>query len=387
MADQSWGSGYPNCQPNQIITSFSVDGTKFPGGIRRELAELVSRLVRETKNRGYKFGNSSDPSYGCWGYSCRAIAGSRTPSNHSWGLAVDINAPTNPYTSPLKTDMPGWMRDLWKSYGFRWGGDYSGRKDAMHYEFMGSVADAANYTNRAVKVNLGGRGGGGTPPTPTPTPPPSGGGGGSPSTDRQPWTLPPGHYLGPVTGPAECHSGDPKYDDQSVRNLIASFQKRLNDLGFNAGTTDGLWGDKTGAACLAWQQHNCWVTSALCGPNDYDAVYRGDQGGPSYPQLHGNCAAPSAPVFPLPAGYYYGPKEGPKESISGMAGEPQAWIDGLKTAQARLNLHLQGSGKAPIGVDGKYGNQTRDATKWFQSARGLSVDGLIGANTWHSLWQ
>jgi D-alanyl-D-alanine carboxypeptidase len=156
MAHSSWGSGWPNCQGSKIDSGFIVSGTRFPGGMRRELVDLTSMLVQECKNRGYRFGTSSDPSYGCWGYSCRAISGSNNPSNHSWGLAVDINAPSNPYTSPLVTDMPGWMPDLWNQYGFRWGGDYSGSKDAMHYEFMESVAAAADYTSKARSAGLGG---------------------------------------------------------------------------------------------------------------------------------------------------------------------------------------------------------------------------------------
>ena len=164
MAHSSWGSGYPNCQGSKINSSFSVSGTRFPGGIRHELVDLVTMLVQETKNRGYRFGTASDPSYGCWGYSCRAITGSSTPSNHSWGLAVDINAPSNPYTSPLITDMPAWMPDLWNEYGFRWGGDYSGSQDAMHYEFMGSVQDAANETAKARMDGIGGGSAATTPP-------------------------------------------------------------------------------------------------------------------------------------------------------------------------------------------------------------------------------
>lgn len=163
MAHSSWGSGWPNCDPGAIDSSFSVSGTTFPGGVRHELVELVSRLVQECKNRGYQFGVDGDPSYGCWGYSCRQISGSSTPSNHSWGLAVDINAPWNPYTSPLQTDMPGWMPDLWNHYGFRWGGDYTGDKDAMHYEYMGSVSDAAVDTSRAAADGIGG---GAVPPQP-----------------------------------------------------------------------------------------------------------------------------------------------------------------------------------------------------------------------------
>jgi D-alanyl-D-alanine carboxypeptidase len=156
MAHSSWGSGWENCQGSKIDSSFSVSGTRFPGGMRHELVDLVTMLVQECKNRGYRFGTPDDPSYGCWGFSCRCISGSNNPSNHSWGLAVDINAPSNPYTSPLVTDMPGWMPDLWNAYGFRWGGDYSGSKDAMHYEFMGSVSDAAEETAKARAAGVGG---------------------------------------------------------------------------------------------------------------------------------------------------------------------------------------------------------------------------------------
>lgn len=156
MAHSSWGSGWPDCNGGLIDSSFEVDGTRFPGGVRYELVDLCTRLVRETKSRGYLFGTDDDPSYGCWGYSCRCISGSSSPSNHSWGLALDINAPSNPYTSPLVTDMPDWMPELWNEYGFRWGGDYSGSQDAMHYEFMGSVSDAANETARAQANGIGG---------------------------------------------------------------------------------------------------------------------------------------------------------------------------------------------------------------------------------------
>lgn len=162
MAHSSWGPGWPDCQSGNIV-DLNVDGTVFPAGVRAEIHELTTRLVRETRNRGYQFGNDDDPSYGCWGFNCRCISGTSTPSNHSWGLAVDINAPSNPYKyPPVVTDMPDWMPDLWNAYGFRWGGDYSsGKVDAMHYEFMGSAQDAANYTELARANRLGESG----PPT------------------------------------------------------------------------------------------------------------------------------------------------------------------------------------------------------------------------------
>lgn len=159
MAHFSWGPGWPNCQPNRIDAGFRVlthwGWTRFPGGVRRELSELLTRLIKETDNRGYHFGVEGNPSYGCWGYLCRPVAGTHVPSNHSYGLSIDINAPRNPRAKTLHTDMPDWMPDLWNAYGFRWGGDYVKDPDAMHYEFMGSMDDAIRMTQLARKNRLG----------------------------------------------------------------------------------------------------------------------------------------------------------------------------------------------------------------------------------------
>jgi D-alanyl-D-alanine carboxypeptidase len=150
----SWGG----CQPLKVVRQFHVrtkhGDTYFPGGVRIELAELITRLVQETDRRGYHFGVPGNPSYGCWGYNCRAIRGSSQLSFHA-ATAVDINAPKNPMGSRLITDMPDWMPNLWNAYGFRWGGDYVNRPDAMHYEFLGSVADAARLTKVARENRLG----------------------------------------------------------------------------------------------------------------------------------------------------------------------------------------------------------------------------------------
>ena len=49
--------------------------------------------------------------------------------------------------------------------------------------------------------------------------------------------------------------------------------------------------------------------------------------------------APADPnAFPLPPGYYWGPADGPEESVSGEFGEPQDWLDGLGRWQATLGL-------------------------------------------------
>jgi hypothetical protein len=76
-------------------------------------------------------------------------------TGNSWGLAVDINSLANPYQFPRRTDMPTWMPLLWNRYGFAWGGNYNddgrlSKADSMHYEFMGSPADADALTSLAL---------------------------------------------------------------------------------------------------------------------------------------------------------------------------------------------------------------------------------------------
>lgn len=145
MPSASWGAP---CE-GTIKTLVRSDGLRLP--IRLEILELVALLIDETERRGYDVKPGQT-----WGNSCRKIRNSSSWSNHAWGLAIDINAPSNPMTNRLITDMSSWMPALWKSYGFRWGGDYRGRKDAMHYEFLGSVADAKAQTERARRELKGG---------------------------------------------------------------------------------------------------------------------------------------------------------------------------------------------------------------------------------------
>ena len=52
-------------------------------------------------------------------------------SSHSWGIAFDLNAARNPYnggtSAPNRT-----LNETFNRYGFAWGGDWNGAKDAMH---------------------------------------------------------------------------------------------------------------------------------------------------------------------------------------------------------------------------------------------------------------
>lgn len=99
------------------------------------VAELAGLIMRANERQGYMYRKADTGAY-----NCRMIAGTNVWSNHAWGLAIDQNWQTNPYRSPLRTDMPVWLRDRWNRYGFAWGGDYARKKDAMHHEAMGTPA-------------------------------------------------------------------------------------------------------------------------------------------------------------------------------------------------------------------------------------------------------
>jgi hypothetical protein len=77
-----------------------------------------------------------------FGFFSRTVSGSRSISYHAFGAAADINSRTNPERADgtLITDMPPWYVDAWRNAGFCWGGNWVGRKDPMHYSWMGPLA-------------------------------------------------------------------------------------------------------------------------------------------------------------------------------------------------------------------------------------------------------
>lgn len=69
---------------------------------------------------------------GC--FNIRNIAGSGNWSNHSWACAIDLAPGSNGFN--MKTTLSKVVIDAFKRQGALWGGDYKGRKDPMHFEFV-----------------------------------------------------------------------------------------------------------------------------------------------------------------------------------------------------------------------------------------------------------
>lgn len=91
-----------------------------------------------------------------WGYAKRPVRGASVASEHSAGVAVDFNAPAHglglsgTFSAAQVSAIRKILADL--DGAVRWGGDYGGRKDEMHFELQGGVAKLAKV---AAKINGG----------------------------------------------------------------------------------------------------------------------------------------------------------------------------------------------------------------------------------------
>lgn len=138
---RGWGPGWPNAQESKMLT---VSGGGVKVRVRREVGPLVQVLLDVTVSLGYPLKVGA-----CWGFANRPIRGTQTASNHSWGLAVDLNSEDNPMGSTLITNIPPGVVHAWEACGFYWGGRYLNRPDAMHMEYVRRPADVLADLARA----------------------------------------------------------------------------------------------------------------------------------------------------------------------------------------------------------------------------------------------
>ena len=133
-------NGWP-ASPNRAdigVAGFVVAGVSFPGGVvEGDPATVLGHVAQQFHVRVEALRHP-----GCWGYNYREIEGGADLSNHSSGTAIDINAPRHPlgasgtFTAAQRAEIG---RILAECDGVvRWGGNYSGRKDEMHFELVGT---------------------------------------------------------------------------------------------------------------------------------------------------------------------------------------------------------------------------------------------------------
>lgn len=118
-------------------------------------------------------------------------------------------------------------------------------------------------------------------------------------------------------------------------------------------------------------------------------------GGPvAAPPPAGRPAPGPAIAFPLPSGYYFGPKSGPAYSVSGFYGRvfngrtDAQWLQEWASQLARRGWSI-GVGKTYLcryGNDGHYGPEYAALATAFQRDQRIGVDALIGRQTWDAAY-
>lgn len=144
-AARGWGPGWPSNNAHKMGLA-EAGGVKL--WVRKEVVPLVEVLLACTVERGYDLKGVKDD----WGYANRPIHGTRVPSNHSWGLAVDLNSTENPMSTKFVSDIPPAVVADWEACGFYWGGRYENRPDAMHFEYLGRPRDVARHLAEAKAI-------------------------------------------------------------------------------------------------------------------------------------------------------------------------------------------------------------------------------------------
>ncbi len=144
-------NGYP-ADNRVLVASQRIPGTQVDVTVRRdapgllllEVASAFDRLVEDIDNVR---GGLDD-----WGYAERPIRGGSQLSNHASGTAIDLNATRHPLgTAPRANYSQAQVDAIHRILAVcggavRWGGDYTGRQDGMHFEINDGVSIARCQT-------------------------------------------------------------------------------------------------------------------------------------------------------------------------------------------------------------------------------------------------
>jgi len=144
----------------------------------------------------------------------------------------------------------------------------------------------------------------------------------------------------------------------SHNNYVRDLQRELNAAGFNAGPADGVFGAHTQAAVRAFQRKHHLAVDGIAGHNTWAAL-GGDR-------FEGSSQASSAP------------KSAAIPNVVLRRGSHSSYVQDL---QRELNAAGFNVGAA----DGVFGAHTDAAVRAFQRKHHLTVDGVVGHQTWAAL--
>lgn len=144
-------NGWP-ASPDLPLRPLVVAGVPFVPGIRDDddVATVLGYVVTEYAKRVEQLATP-----GCWGFAFRPnVNAPNSLSNHSSGTAVDVNAPFHPNgVRTTATFTAGQIAAVHRilaevDHAVRWGGDFAGTPDAMHFEVNVTPAELATVATR-----------------------------------------------------------------------------------------------------------------------------------------------------------------------------------------------------------------------------------------------
>lgn len=151
-------------------------------------------------------------------------------------------------------------------------------------------------------------------------------------------------------------SADAQYYKQGIQSEeVKQIQTELKKLGFFNSEITGFYGDVTKNAVMSYQRANGFSVDGVVGPATWKVLVGTSQSSPS----GANTSSGFKSVLKI-----------------GSQGE----------LVKKLQLKLKEIGYFSDKATGYYGQVTSDCVKKYQTADGTTADGIVGQNTWNSLF-
>lgn len=180
-----------------------------------------------------------------WGYAARNIRGSSTSiSNHASGTSIDLNAPAHPlgskgtFSDQQVRAIRAILDDL--SGVVRWGGDYKGRPDEMHFEIVGTASEVKAAWKRI-------------------------------KSKAEAPTKPKATVLDISLKVLQKQA---KAKNPVAKGSVRRYQKELNRTAGEKLVTDGVWGSKTTSATKRWQKTTGYRQTGVPGQGSLRALIK-----------------------------------------------------------------------------------------------------------------
>ena len=156
-------------------------------------------------------------------------------------------------------------------------------------------------------------------------------------------------------------------------DAVKALQQKLIALGYLSGSADGLFGDSTAKAVMAFQAAQSLTADGVAGSATISALNKAYQGGATG------------------GGTVTAPADISKDQVTILPGEQPSSYPMIKygaegDAVERLQTRLKELGYFDGTVGGNFGTITRAAVMAFQAAANLTADGIVGGDTWAALY-